>query len=59
MPFWKPLSWITRYDTNKKIPSLRKAGEGNKGILLTERGILHSESFLCLYGYGVLGIKLD
>ena len=53
------LSWNARYDTNKKIPSLRKAGEGNKGILLTERGILHSESFLCLYGYGVLGIKLD
>ena len=39
------LSWNARYDTNKKIPSLRKAGEGNKGILLTERGIYIPRAF--------------
>lgn len=43
--FFRSLSCYAQVGGHKKIPSLGKAGEGNKGILLTERGIYIPRAF--------------
>ena len=38
-------SWNARFDTNKKIPSLRKAGEGIKEFSLRREGFYIPRAF--------------